>query len=643
MGDPALNKKTLSAVLLPLIILAAFFIYFPGIHGIFLLDDAPNLRGLEEIHSPLSWQKIYHYVVTSGEAASPTLRPVSMLSFVLQYASWPAYPAHFKLANIAIHLVSGVFVYLIACRIALHLGQRQIDARLMAAWSAAFWLLHPINVSTVLYVIQRMAMLAAVFSFASVWLYLLGRETLRNSNARSGWLLVLASVIVTGGLALLSKENGALVPSLLLVLECTILSGFPIAGRAWRAWKIVFLWIPTIFIIIYLISQGFIPDSPQRNFSVVERFLTQFRVLIDYLIKIFLPHPKAFGLYFDDYQKSNGLFQPLTTFFSLIFIAASVVASISFRKRFPVVAFAILWFCAGHAIESTTIQLELYFEHRNYLPLAGIAIALPYLITRKASHSWYGKSILIGGVGVMAVLTALTYMEVQLWANPMRQAILWGHEKPDSLRARAVMAAMYAVAGESRKAYDEYMLASEHFKDSPGPLTDAIFLRCSDSKLPLIDSSIVKEKLANASFSFAPINNFVLTLEAIEAGKCAAIEPKYLAESINALLQNRHYINPKLRSHLYFYLARIYAMEKKLAAAIGYAEMANELEPNVEISRREAEWLVDAGFYREALQKIERAERDSMRSYLKRKVYAADLSRDKANLSKFIAENPDVK
>ncbi len=599
MGDFALNKKTLSAFLMPLIILAAFFIYFPGTHGMFLLDDAPNLRGLEGISSPLSWQKIYHYVVTSGEAASPILRPISMLSFALQYSSWPAYPAHFKLANIALHLVGGMFVYLIACRTALFSGQRKVDARLMAAWSAAFWLLHPINVSTVLYVIQRMAMLSAVFSFASIWLYLVGREKLCNSNSRSGWLLVFASVLITGGLALLSKENGALVPSLLLVLEYTILSSFPITGRAWHNWKIIFLWTPTIFIAAYLISQGFIPDSPQRNFSVAERFLTQFRVLIDYLIKIFLPHPKAFGLYFDDYQKSNGLFQPLTTFFSLIFIAASVVASILFRKRFPVIAFAVLWFFVGHAIESTTIQLELYFEHRNYLPLAGIAIALPYLITRKASHSWYGKSILIGGVGAVVALTALTYMEVQLWSNPMRQAILWGHEKPDSLRARAVMAAMYAVAGESRKAYDEYMLASEHFKDSPGPLTDAIFLRCSDSRLPLIDSSIVRERLANASFSFAPINNFVLTLEAMETGKCTAIKPKYLAESINALLENRHYTNPKLRSHLYFYLARIYAMEKKLAAAIGYAEMANELEPNVEISIHEAEWLVDAGFYRD--------------------------------------------
>lgn len=607
-----------------------------------MLDDAPNLRSLAEISAPLTWEKIYDFVVTAGEASSPTLRPISMVSFALQYSSWPSHPDHFKLINILIHLACGCFVYLIAHKLAslALVSDRYIP--LMAAWSAAFWLLHPINVSTVLYVVQRMAMLAAMFTFASVWLYLIGREHLYHSREKLGYLLISAAVIVSGSLALLSKENGALVPLLLLVVECTFLLKYPVEGKLWQVWKCIFLWVPTTIILSYLIFQGFAGSNPQRSFTTAERILTQFRVLIDYLEKIFFPRPKAFGLYFDDYQKSVSIFQPISTLLTFLALTISLFFAFLLRYRFPAFAFAVLWYFGGHAIESTTIQLELYFEHRNYLPLAGIAIALPYVILTSRGEV-FSKGIVAGGTIFLLILSSLTFTEVQLWSNPMRQAILWGMEKPGSMRARAVMASMYDATGNRKAAYHEYMRMAEDFKDSAGPLSDVMLLLCQKSTLPLLDLDVVKKKFATASFSLAPINNIILIVEAMEAGKCDGLSHEFLGEAIHALLSNPIYMNPKLRSHLYFYLARLHASAKQLAPAIAYAEKANELEPNAYVAIREAEWLVDAGFFREALSKLDSAEKYAGGSYLKKRIFANGLARDKAALAKYIQENPNSK
>ena len=500
-SNSVLTNLSWSRLYWPLALLAAALIYFPGVNGIFLLDDTANLRPLAEINPPLTWQKIYSYVVMAGEIASPTLRPVSMLSFALQYSAWPAHPAYFKLVNIFIHLVNGSLIYLIARRLALIAGLNMQDARTLACWSGAFWLLHPINVSTVLYVVQRMAMLSATFSFAGIWLYLIGRERLRESAAWGGWILVSASLAVTGGLALLSKENGALLPLLLAVLECTLFSAYPIAGRKWLVWRIIFLWIPSAILLAYIASQGFVGNNPQRDFSASERLLTQFRVLIDYLVKIFLPHPKAFGLYFDDYQKSTGFFQPATTFLAFITISCSLIFAAFARRRFPLASFAVLWFFAAHVIESTTLQLELYFEHRNYVPLLGFAISLPYLAYSLDLGSVAKRYIRLGGGAVLIALMALTVSEVLLWSNPVRQAITWGGEKPDSLRARSVMAGTFAVFGDYDRAYKEYRLSSRHFKDTAGPLSDAIALRCMSQRIPLVDQSEMRERFLHSKFS----------------------------------------------------------------------------------------------------------------------------------------------
>src|SRR5690606_24439350 len=112
------------------------------------------------------------------------------------------------------------------------------------------------------------------------------------------------------------------------------------------------------------------------DFSLPERLLSESRILVEYLYKIVLPSLRGGGIYHDDFVVSRGWLTPWTTAPAVAFVLGLVVIGIASRRRWPVLSFALLWFFAGHALESTALPLELYFEHRNYLPVFGILFAL---------------------------------------------------------------------------------------------------------------------------------------------------------------------------------------------------------------------------------------------------------------------------
>jgi hypothetical protein len=73
---------------------------------------------------------------------------------------------------------------------------------MLASLLAAIWLLHPLNASTVLYAVQRMAQLSALFVLAAVWAYLAARAQLAAGRTRRALLglFVLVPLLVVAGL-----------------------------------------------------------------------------------------------------------------------------------------------------------------------------------------------------------------------------------------------------------------------------------------------------------------------------------------------------------------------------------------------------------------------------------------------------------
>lgn len=421
---------------------ATWFIYQPAISGPFLLDDFDNLGALDV--GVVDSDTLQQYL-DKGKAG-PLGRPIAKLSFLLDDNAWPSSPENFKRTNLYIHLLIGVILF-----IALRLLARQLLNRNQSDWFAllvtALFLVHPIQVSTVMYVVQRMTQLSALFVLLGVVFHLYVRSRIDHLQIKHLLLLSLNLVVFTL-LAAFSKESGVLLPVFLLVIEVTIFSSKS-SSVLFLWWRRVCLQLPTIILLVYLsYFPKWMGSYAGRDFTLLERLLTQPVILWDYIGSIISMRVSGLGLFQDDYPIYSTFFEPvvLVSVIGLVFCFAWAVKC---RRKYPLVSFGILWFLAGHILESTTVSLELYFEHRNYLLIIGPLIVVFSILgkTLQKISSDVAKFSPVFAVIVFLISSMSTWGYANEWSSLNRIIPIWAAEHPDSPRAQRTYAQLLASMG----------------------------------------------------------------------------------------------------------------------------------------------------------------------------------------------------
>jgi len=513
-------------------------IYMPALDSGFFLDDFPNLSRLAEID-----QYGYGYYLFDG--ASSTLgRPLSLFSFSLQHTAWPDNPYVFKLVNLFIHLMNGVLISLICSFIANYLNLSLKEKCFLIFSVTCLWILHPIQLTTTLYVVQRMTELSAFFTLLGILYYLYERRNLSLSKTwyvylRSGLILTILTV-----LAILSKENGILLPLFVLICEITLFQSEKRNGL-WYMWSLIILVTPLLLLAGYLFLNLDSTINSYKNFrdySMYERLLTQNEILVSYLNHIALPRPSAFTLYHDDYPISTQISGNTSLVFSMILIICLLIAGIYWIKRSPLFSLGIFWFFGGHLLESTFLNLELYFEHRNYLPSFGIILIIIWmtiLISRKISKAQF---ILIPMFVYQILVITVTVIEVKLWSDPRQQAIEWVRVHPDSKRSLSNLGTQYLRSREYDEAFRVYENMSQKFPDDVFPeLKKIAILGCiSGREIDATRWDYVTNKAKNIPYKN---NNSVLAeihliVDVMGSDDCEAIDKNRFIELIMALAEN---------------------------------------------------------------------------------------------------------
>ena len=369
-------------------------VYASGLTGPFLFDDYPNI-----IRNRFLYLERLDFTSLADAALSgqsgPSGRVLAMLSFALNGYVFGWSPMGFKVVNLVIHLANGLLVYGLALCIFRQLDRRcRVDsfegdtghARL--AWVvAAIWLLHPIHLTTVLLVVQRMTSLSAMSVLAALLIYVRLRPTAKTETQLLGLLVVL---IVGAAVGLLSKENAVLVIPLGALVEYTLFSRDALTARARYVLNLGFLVIlggPLCLVAIATIvnPELVLASYVIRDFTVSERVLTQARILFHFLSLMGFPEIGRFCLYNDDFGVSRGLMSPPTTLVALGGWLVVIWVSWRLRTRLPLLAFSVGWYLCAHALESSVIGLELIFEHRNYVAFLGPLLAAVWYAHRGLS------------------------------------------------------------------------------------------------------------------------------------------------------------------------------------------------------------------------------------------------------------------
>ena len=433
----------------------ALAVYWPGLQGGFVFDDYPNLVNNSALHiQSLDRESLLDAALSAPDGSGS--RPLSMLTLGLNHYAAGLEPWSYKLTNVVIHGINGLLAAMFVYILLLAASSQDTEAvRRRAAWvaciTAAAWVLHPIALTSVLYVVQRMTSLSATFVLLGLVAYSWGRWWMIRGDEK-GWALVVAGLLCLP-LAVLSKENGILLPVYWFILEVVFFRFHSPRVRTRLALQALFallLLVPAVVLFLFLLAnpEWLSQTYDSRDFTLDERLLTQTRVLWTYVGLILLPSVSRMGLFHDNYLVSMSLFEPMTTALAFIAWVALIVTAIVWRRRAPVAAFAVLFFLAGHTIESTALALEMFHEHRNYLPSLGILLAaISSIVTEEAGVDTL-RARQLGAVVLILLLGLLTVSRATHWADPLTLSEVELAHNPDSARTAYTAGVAWAAIAE---------------------------------------------------------------------------------------------------------------------------------------------------------------------------------------------------
>lgn len=497
--------RQFAAALAVLAVIAGVF--WPATHGGFIFDDYPIFVENPSIQVTgwhwEEWQKVLHWSLVNIQ------RPLAMLTYALNYAVGGS-TLSFKLTNLCIHLINSALVFALVTRLlkAAWAPNRGNDRRSLVDYGAAgialAWAVHPLQVSTVMYVVQRMEMLGFTFTLLALLIYWHARACQQSGRRAWPWLLTFFGLV---GVGYFAKETAILVPGYALAIELTLLhfrAASTDVSRAWKAFYIAGVLAAASFLLFHLIPHVATPANyAGRDFTAGQRELTQLRALPLYIYWSVFPLPSHLQFYYDNYPVSTDLFHPIETLFGAIFLAGLIAFAIAVRLRRPLIALGIGWFFVAHLITSSPIPLELVFEHRNYPALLGVLFVIADVLRMLFSRFSMRTAALLASVLILN-LCFLTFIRSSIWSSPFQLSMALAEANPGSVRAALDLARRYMAMSHGDPDAPFYSMGIRELEraaklpaDSPLP-EEALLLIAADNPQvpaqPWWDSFILKLK-----------------------------------------------------------------------------------------------------------------------------------------------------
>lgn len=579
----------------------------PGLTGAYILDDVPNLIFLSDLNRHFDWPALVGHVFSND--AGGTGRPVSLFSFALQHVYWPETPYAFKLVNLLIHLFNGILLLILLYQVGRLLGWAHERAGMFAILAGFVWMVHPIQSSTVFYIVQRMAELSATFVFLGLICYLHGRSsTCMGDKRRLVWMS--AGVVVFGALAVLSKENGVLLLGFVLLLEKMLLRSTP-APAHFRLWMLLLIYLPLAAGAIYFIANFGVMTAAYagRDFTLEQRLLTEWRVVADYLGKIVFPTPSSFVFFYENYPISTGLLTPPSTLLACLSILVLLGVAYFTGRKLVILSLGISWYFVAHLLESTVIPLELYFEHRNYVALVGPAMILGYVGVLPHASRKIERGAKLAVIVFLCGLCWVSWKNAVLWGDSLQQAATWATYNPNSMRTQGRLATLLSMEGKNRQALQVYRVMSRVHPTYLGGMLYEMSLSCVDKTTlqPSLEQVIMRAQVAD--YTEDVISLGILLTEMVQEKRCGEDSAADLEAVMHALLGNPRYKDSFSQSKLFQILAGLQLAMGRVDDSVATLDRmhARQIRPDVAI--RQSRLLLSVGRVDEARKYLQKAEK----------------------------------
>jgi len=424
---------------LGLLVILGVAAYWNSLNAPFVFDDLASIQRNSNVRfGAFDWHLLND-------------RSILYLTFTLNSVIGQQNVWGYHLVNLFFHLMNGVLLFFIADHIFNRVGKDPRSSHLWALLASAFFLLHPIQTESVTYVSSRSELLSTAFYLIGFLLFIKWPE--RRIGFFFGLLMAVPFFLGLG-----SKETVISLPATAFLYDFIFLSGGsfrPMLSR-WRFYALFVLGGAAAGIFITTVSlRGAIGPSIAGGTSPAQYFLTQSRVIVRYIFLTFLPIGQNLDY---DFRLSTSFFEP-AVIASFCFLGCLLVLAWRIRKQFPIFAFSLFWFFLTLAPTSSVIPIpDFIFEHRLYLPLAGVCLSFPgaidlFVNALKSWFDWRLKPMTVSAIILASLMTA-TVLRNQVWGDEVRLFTDVVDKSPHKARAQNGLIFAYYKRGQFDQAID---------------------------------------------------------------------------------------------------------------------------------------------------------------------------------------------
>jgi hypothetical protein len=421
------------------LVLAIVAVYLGTIDHPFHFDDRENISNESFLQiSSLSFDELKKAVFESTNRN----RPVANISFALNYYVHGLDVTGYHVVNIIIHLFAGIMLYyFISETLRIYpIKDKFGKPGYIAFFTALIWMVHPLHTQSVTYIVQRMNSMAAMFFIMTLLFYVKARLT----TERFKKILFFTVSFIASVLAFGSKQNTATLPLFILLYEWYFFKDLNL-----KISKQQIIWIAVLaclfgFVLYFFLGSSplsrLFPDYGGRSFTMAQRLLTQPRVVLHYISLLFYPAPGRLNLDYN-FPLSYSLLSPPITIIAILVITGMLGLAIYTARKNRLYSFCILWFLGNLVIESSTIPLEIIFEHRTYLPSMMAIFFLVILLHRLVKNK---KMLVVCLVSVALLFSYWTHTRNKVWKDELT---LWTDNQkksPNKARTNLYLGLIYS-------------------------------------------------------------------------------------------------------------------------------------------------------------------------------------------------------
>ena len=327
-----------------IIVLATTVVYYNSLKAPFIFDDIgkivenPDINDLRNLKTKL----IYPYSKNKIWERNDPSRPVTYLTFTLNYYFGKLNTFGYHLFNLLIHIFNAILLFFLTKKMILYLCKK--DSVVFSFFVALFFAVHPINTAAVTYIFSRSDVLATFFYISSLMLFIKTREVTSDFGHRT--LLYILS-LVCFILALFSKQIAVTLPAIVLAFDYIFLNDFSAKKTLEKKYYHIPFWILLIayllFRYFYFGGLGDVEAETKDTWNRYSYLIIQPYIILKYLKLLLIP----IGLCIDH------LISPVKTLelkTIISFLSLAVIFRLTYRTYkkktdiSKIILFCVLWF-----------------------------------------------------------------------------------------------------------------------------------------------------------------------------------------------------------------------------------------------------------------------------------------------------------